>query len=144
MGMSAELDKLIADFAKMPLDTRRKLRAEVRKVGAPVLDQVRANASWSSRIPAATSIKVGYSKSKSGATIVTSAKRAPHARPYEHDGVAGFFRHPVNRPAARRRKPWVSQAARPFFYRAVSEAAPRVEDAYRELIMRVALENGWK
>ncbi|MFI7042588.1 HK97 gp10 family phage protein [Microbispora rosea] len=144
MAMSADLDKLIADFRKMPLDTRRKLRTEIRRVAAPVLSQVRSNAGWSSRIPAATTIKVGYSKSKSGATIVTSARKAPHARPYEHDGVPGTFRHPVNRPAARRRKPWVSQAARPFFYRAVSEAAPKVEDGFRELIMRVARENGWK
>jgi hypothetical protein len=138
--MSAELDKLIADFRVMPLDTRRRLRTEVQRIGKPVLDQVKANASWSSRIPRATRIKVGYSKTRAGVTIVTSAKRAPHARPYEHDGVPGTFRHPVYG----NRKNWVAQTARPFFYQAVSEKASTVEEEFRKLIMRVAHDNGWK
>jgi len=144
MAMSAELDKLIADFRAMPLDTRRRLRTDIQKVGKPVLDQVRHNASWSSRIPGATRMKVGYGKRRGGVTIVTSAKRAPHARPYEHDGVPGTFRHPYNRPAARRPRTWVNNPARPFFYQAISEKSSEVEDQFRELIMRVSRDNGWK
>lgn len=140
MAMSAELDKLIADFRSMPLDTRRKLRTDIRRIARPVLDQVKSNASWSSRIPAASRIKVGYGKKGAGATVVTSARRAPHARPYEHGGVAGIFRHPVYG----NRKNWVPQQARPFFFRAVWEAAPQVEEGFRNLIDQVAHENGWK
>ena len=144
MAMAAELDKLIADFRAMPLDTRRRLRTDIQKVGKPVLDQVKKNASWSSRIPGATRMKVGYGKRRGGVTIVTSAKRAPHAQPYEHDGVAGTFRHPINSPAKRRPRVWVSQSARPFFYRSISEKSREVEKGFQDLIMRVARDNGWK
>jgi hypothetical protein len=38
----------------------------------------------------------------------------------------------------------VNNPARPFFYRAVAEKSSAVEDQFRELIMRVARDNGWK
>lgn len=141
--MSAELKKLIADFGKLPLSLRKEIREGARTIGQPVLDEVRRRASWSTRIPAATRISVRFGKATAGVTIRTSAKKAPHARPYEHGGDPGVFRHPVNRPAKRRRKPWVAQQARPFFTPGVLASQGKVAEAFRDLVVKAANENGW-
>ena len=96
-----ELAKLVADFGKIPPDVRRDLRTGIRKAADPILSQAKSNASWSSRIPRATRIAVGFGKKSAGVSIVVSSKRAPHARPYEHDGEPGTFRHPVFGPRSR-------------------------------------------
>nr|BFE85831.1 hypothetical protein GCM10020093_084320 [Planobispora longispora] len=95
--MSAELKKLIADFGKLPKSMRAEIRASAKEIGDPVLQEVRRRASWSSRIPAATRISVRFGARTSGVTVRTSAKKAPHARPYEHGGERGTFRVPVFR-----------------------------------------------
>ncbi len=99
--MPDELAKLVADFGKIPLGVRRDLRPGIREATEPILSQAKANASWSTRIPRATRVKAAFGKRTAGVSIVVSAKRAPHARPYEHDGEPGTFRHPVFGPRSR-------------------------------------------
>ncbi|GIH76137.1 HK97 gp10 family phage protein [Planobispora longispora] len=140
--MSAELKKLIADFGKLPKSMRAEIRASAKEIGDPVLQEVRRRASWSSRIPAATRISVRFGARTSGVTVRTSAKKAPHARPYEHGGERGTFRVPVFRQKGRR-TPWVDRAARPFFTPGVIAAQDGVADAFRQIVVRVGLKNGW-
>lgn len=141
--MSAELKKLIADLGKLPAELRKEIRDGAKEIGDPVLQAVRRRASWSTRIPAATRIAVRFGRSSAGVTVRTSAKRAPHARPYEHGGEPGVFRHPVYRRKGRR-TPWVTEQARPFFTPGVLESADDVADAFRDLVVRVGRANGWQ
>jgi hypothetical protein len=140
--VSAELKRLIADFGKLPADLRKEIRTGAQEIGKPVLDEVRTRASWSTRIPAATRISTRFGKATAGVTIRTSARRAPHARPYEHGGEPGTFRHPVWRRKGRRTT-WVTEAARPFFIPGTIAAEGEVADAFRRLVMRVGHANGW-
>lgn len=135
----AELQKLIKDLGKIPPDLKRELRPAIRKAAQPVLGQMRANSSWSSRIPAATRISVGLSGSKAGVTLRTNAKRAPHARPYEHGGSAGNFRHPL----FGNKKRWVAQRARPFFFNAADQRANDVRDSLGDTVVEIAKRHGF-
>jgi len=139
--MSDDLRQLAADFGRMPADPRRTLRAEFQTIAAPVLNQARANASWPSRIPGATRISVKYGQRTAGVSIVVSARRAPHARPYENLGNPGTFRHP--RWGHRGPGDWFPQAARPFLFPAAETKAPEVVDGIRDVVARVARENGF-
>jgi hypothetical protein len=141
MGLSgrSELQRLIKDLGALPPDLRRELRPAIRKAAQPVLGQMRANSSWSSRIPAATRISTSLSGSRAGVTLRTNAARAPHARPYEHGGNSGNFRHPL----FGNRKSWVAQRARPFFYRAVDDGADGVRDAIGDTVVEVAKRHGF-
>lgn len=140
--MSAELKRLVADFGKLPASMRKEIRDGANEIGRPVLAEVRRRASWSTRIPAATRISTRFGKATAGVTVRTSAKRAPHARPYEHGGDPGTFRHPVYRRKGRR-TPWVEEAARPFFNPGVLAATDDVADAFRTIVIRVGRANGW-
>jgi hypothetical protein len=140
--VSAELKKLIADLGKLPAELRKEIRSSAKEIGDPVLQSVRRRASWSTRIPAATRISVRFGKATAGVTIKTSAKRAPHARPYEHGGEGGTFRVPVFRRRGRK-TPWVDRAARPFFTPGVLAAEGNVVDEFRKIVIRVGLKNGW-
>ncbi|MEU8055714.1 HK97 gp10 family phage protein [Microbispora bryophytorum] len=137
--MSNELRQLISDFGKIPLDLRRQLRTDIKKAAEPVLSDAKSRASWSSRIPGATRIKVGFGARTAGVSIITRAAKAPHARPYEHGGEPGTFRHPVYG----NRKNWVPQRARPFLAPAVRAKANAVADELGDTVTRVARENGF-
>jgi hypothetical protein len=135
----AQLEALIRDLGAIPPDVRREMAPIVRKAAEPVLSQMKANASWSTRIPGAIRVTGGFGASVTGVTFRVDAKRAPHARPYEHDGAEGTFRHPVYG----NRENWVSQAARPFFYRAVQQGAEQVTNAVADGVMEVAQRHGF-
>lgn len=135
----AQLEALIRDLGAIPPDMRRSMGPAVRKAAEPVLSQMKSNASWSTRIPGAISVTAGFGASISGVTFRVNAGRAPHARPIEHDGAAGTFRHPVYG----NRENWVSQAARPFFYRAVQEKADEVVNSLADVVTEVAQRHGF-
>lgn len=78
--MSRQLKNTDRKFAAA---TRRQVRAAVSESGAAMLADVKSRASWSSRIPAATSVKTTFSVRSAKVQIVTNAKAAPHARPLE-------------------------------------------------------------
>lgn len=118
----------VASFARqlanVPTELRRELRPALRSSGEKVAARVRANASWSSRIPAATKTKVSFSKS-GGVMVFTDQKAAPHARPLEFGNAGMFNRHPVFG-----RDTWVDQPTRPFFMPAVAASE---QDVVREI-----------
>lgn len=135
----AELQRLIKDLGKLPPDLRRELRPALRKAAVPVLEQMRSNASWSHRIPAATRISTSLSGSKAGVSLRTNAKKAPHGRPYEHGGSSGNFRHPV----FGNKKKWVAQRARPFFFKAADQRGDDVRDSLGDTVREIAARHGF-
>lgn len=96
----------------------RATQRGLREVGQKVAEKAKENASWSSRIPQTIKPRV------SGLTAVVvkaGGPSAPHAKPYEHAGAHGTFRHPVFGD----RKNWVTEAARPFLHPAAFDGLQR-------------------
>jgi HK97 gp10 family phage protein len=108
--MADEVEKLIRDLNGVPPDLKRKLRPKLRKAGEVVAEDARRRAAWSTRIPKATRVSTSFTLRRPGVSVVVDKKKAPHARPYEHGGQPGTFRHP--RWGDRRH--WFDQKARPF------------------------------
>lgn len=133
-----ELKGLIKDLGGIPQEVQRELRPALRRAVQPAVQRVRSNASWSSRIPAATKASTSFGRTP-GVTIRVDSKAAPEARPIEHDGRPGTFRHPVYG----NREVWVSQAARPFFYRAIEATADQIRDQIGDVIADVAARHGF-
>jgi len=135
-NLSTQLKTIEPAFARA---IRKNLTAAIRAQGEGVLSDVKSRASWSSRIPDATTIQVRYNTRGASARIQTNKNKAPHARPF--DGASGpVFRHPVygNKSA------WVKQAARPFFMVAVQERKPGIDQAMERMAIRAALDAGFK
>ena len=135
-NLSSQLKTTAPAFARA---IRKNLTAAIRQQGSQVLSDIRERASWSSRIPDATTIQVRYNTRGASARVQTNKNKAPHARPF--DGGSGpVFRHPVygNRGA------WVKQAARPFFMVAVKERKPGIDQAMERMAIRAALDAGFK
>jgi hypothetical protein len=129
-----------SSFAKFARDLKRaeprlakSLRTNMKAAGEIVAEDARQRAGFSSRIP--QNIKVGVAGSR--IRVYVSAKKAPEARPLEHGGREGSFRHPV----FGNRENWVPQPARPFLRPAlraksalvVIAAKKAVDDALREV-----------
>lgn len=112
-------------------ETQKELRPAIRKAGQVLLQDIRSNASWSSRIPKATKLFIGFGPRSSGVQIRTSRRQAPHARPFE--GITGrgdTFRHPVFGNTDK----WVDQPTRPFIQPAVRANEDRVVGAIQKAI----------
>lgn len=111
--------------------TRLVMKAEAKKMA----DKARENASFSTRIPqtiqASTRgalnavVKGGSPTQPKGTPKSAQMGSAPHAKPIEHAGKTGTFRHPLYGT-----KKWVSQAAHPFLKPAVME---HLDDTARAL-----------
>lgn len=138
--MADEIRRLIDDLGKIPKDLKIKLRPGLREAGQVVRDRARLNASWSRRIPAATRVSVGFSKRNPGVAVQVNRQRAPHARPFEHGGKEGTFRHRV----FGHRDRWVEQKARPFLAKAAEEKAPEAERKIADVVDRVTRDAGFK
>jgi hypothetical protein len=108
--MADEIERLIHDMGRIPDDLRKKLRPRLRIAGRIVADDAKARASWSTRIPRAIRVSTSFTGRRPGVSVIVNKSKAPHARPYEHGGEPGKFRHP--RWGDRRR--WFDQQARPF------------------------------
>jgi hypothetical protein len=133
----SQLQNLIRDLHEVPPAIRREFRPIVKKAAAPTLTRMKSNASWSTRIPGAITMRAA--NTTAGVQFRTDAGRAPHARPIEHDGEPGTFRHPVYG----NREVWRPQAARPFFYRAVEATADQVRDGIADGLMQIAAQHGF-
>lgn len=138
----AETRRLVQDLKGLA-DGRlltTSLRRDLKRAAEPIKRKTQANASWSSRIPGAISIGTRFSKRNTGIFIRVNGKRAPHARPYENGGAPGSFRHPVwgNRAA------WVSQPARPFFFKTAAGSMGDVERAAADSVDRAARSAGFR
>jgi hypothetical protein len=137
MGVDrSDLHALIRDLGELPQAFRKTARPAMLAAGRGVLEQMKANAGWSSRIPAA--ISMTPSTTAFGVRFRTDAGRAPHARPYE--GLSG---DPFRAPLWGDREHWYPHAARPFFYRAVDEHAADVVEALGEALDQAAAETGF-
>lgn len=138
--MAGEIQKLVADLRNVPKELRSQLRPAVQKAAREVLTEARSRASWSSRIPGAMRIAVRFTGRMAGASVVVRAARAPHARPYEHLGDPGRFRHPVFGD----RDAWVTQAARPFLFPAARATRDRVAAEIDQAVEQALRRTGWR
>lgn len=133
----AELaDVIAADLRRLPLETRKKIRPKLRRVGGRVAAAAKANASWSSRIPATVRVVTSFRFEREGVAVKLGGRGTPHARPYE--GLTRDpFRHPVNADPRKTRGEWtwVSQAARPML-----RPAARANEAETNREMLAALD----
>lgn len=109
-----EFKRFAQDLGKIPNEVRRELRPVLRRSAQRPLAEARRNAAWSSRIPGATRISVGFSKRNPNVALVVNKNKAPHARPKENQGKPGTFRSPV----FGNRDVWVNHRAQPFLFRA--------------------------
>lgn len=132
----SQVQALISDLGELPPAFRKAARPRVLAAGRGVLELMRSHASWSTRIPAAISMTAGTTAIS--VRFRTDAGRAPHARPYE--GISGDpFRHPLFGD----RESWWDQAARPFFYRSVTEGAGQVVEQLGEALDQAAAQTGF-
>jgi hypothetical protein len=72
--------------------------------------------------------------------VVVDKKKAPHARPYEHGGQAGTFRHP--RWGDRRR--WFDQMARPFLAPALASKGDEAGRLIAEAVDETTRDAGFR
>lgn len=132
----------VTSFARqlrdVPKEFRRELRPKIRKASDKVAGKIRANASWSSRIPGAVKTQVSFSSRSGGVRVFVDSDAAPHARPMEFgsQGRRGVNRHPVFG-----RDVWVDQPAKPFFMKAVRESEQdvvlEIQDAIDNALRRI-------
>lgn len=107
----------------------KELNKELRNiVKAKIIPDAKANASWSTRIPAA--IKPSVTTKQIGVRVAGSGRKgstrqAAHAYPFENTSNTGWFRHPV----FGNREVWVNQNARPFLRPAVESNQEEVAQA---------------
>lgn len=132
----SQLKALIRDLGQVPAAVQRTMRPAILKAGQPVLAQMKSNASWSTRIPGAITMKPAGSFA--GVQFRVNSGPAPHARPYEHFGEPGTFRAPL----WGNREHWYPHRARPFFYRAVEEKADEVVNVLADAVMQAAEQHG--
>lgn len=125
--MANDVQRFIDHFGEVPKDLKREIRPELRAAGRLVADeaQVRA-ASFSTKIPRAVKVRVSFAQRRPGVSVIVDKKIAPNARPEEHLGRPGFFRHMVFGHQDR----WVSQEAHPFLAPA---AESKVDEAARQI-----------
>lgn len=128
-----ELRALVRELGVMTPVVRRELRTGFREVGRGAADAAKADASWSSRIPKAISVRPLTGARTAGVYLRVNSARAPHARPYEGIGGQATFRHPVFG-----RNRWVAEATRPYLTPAVQHARPDAEKAAKDAVLAAA------
>ncbi len=133
---------LVGELGVLPTEIRRELRTGFRAAGQRALETARDNASWSSRIPGAITMRVSTSGPSTGVALRVDAARAPHARPYEGltRGGRSTFRHPVFGTV----ESWVAQATRPFLRPAVQSVRDDVVQAARDAVQSAARHAGFR
>jgi hypothetical protein len=138
-----EIERLQRDLGEIPKELRRRLRPALREAGEDLAGQARSNASWSSKIPSATKVRVSFAKRRPGVSVGVDKKLAPNARPFEHGGEPGSFRHPVY-PVPGRRVAWVSQVARPFLAPAAEAKEDQAVGKIADAVDRTTREAGFR
>jgi hypothetical protein len=127
------------DMRALPEEARKAVRPALRKAGMVVAREAMVNASWSSRIPGTIRVVTSFRVNREGITVRAGGSAAPHARPYEHLGEPGAFRHPVYG----NREVWVSQTARPFLFKAARSTEGTVTEMVLETMDEVAQSLGF-
>ena len=116
---TSSFSKFARDLRAVAPELKLELLREMKSAGEIVAEDARSRADWSEKIPPAIKVKVSGDTIK----VVADAKKAPNAKPIEHGGKGGTFRHPV----FGNRDVWVDQQARPFLRPALT--------ANRELVV---------
>lgn len=139
--MANEVREFTKKFGKVPQELKRQLRPELRIIGNEVKAEAVSNAWWSTRIPGATRVAVGFTARNPGVSIVVNKNKAPEARPIEHGGRGGSFRHPV---FGHRDRRWEEQPARPFLAPAAEAKGDSAAEKVGDLFVRVTREAGFR
>lgn len=74
-------------------DVYKQMRGEIKDQGKVVAADAAARAAWSTRIP--ETIRPSILNNTTLVIRAGNPKTAPHAKPIEHGGKQGTFRHPV-------------------------------------------------
>jgi len=94
LGMTTNLDAINMQLKdvdrKFGAAVKKELRAAVAASGIELVAAIKAEASWSSRIPGATSIATTFGAKKASIRIRTDKKKAPHARGLEMGNADSF------------------------------------------------------
>lgn len=132
---TAELEWLVKEFSQVPNELRPAIRAAARGAAQGFTSAVKADASWSSRIPAAVKVSTSFAQKGAGVKVGVDSTRAPHARPYEGLAAGGnraSFRHPV----FGNREVWVTQTTRPFFRKNIEPQRAKFLDALESALIQ--------
>lgn len=126
-----EVAELIRDLENIPRDARRYVRPALAGAGRDLLNRARSNASWSTRIPAATRLSIRFARNP-GVDVITDGRRAPHAHVFENQGRPGRKAHPL----FGNRSYWFRFAARPYLAPAMDAEAPHAVAAMGDALER--------
>lgn len=100
LGVQADLTQLNQQLKevdkKFAAAVKKNLRLAVSTAGSDLISAMRSEASWSSRIPGATSMAVSFGAKKSSIRIKVDHKKAPHARPLELGNKTTFSEDIIN------------------------------------------------
>jgi hypothetical protein len=133
----------LADLFKAAKAAEGKIQVELRRgiktAAKPIVDGVKAEASFSSRIPGAVKVKAGFASKGATVTVIADPKAAPEAAPLNNGDRGGNFRHPVYG----NRENWVSQPAHPFFVTGAKHGAPAAEQAMLKVMDDIAHQLGF-
>ncbi len=133
---------LMRDLRALEPEISKELKATFQDLGSDMVRDVKANASWSSRIPSAVSLSVTQTR----VGVKASRRKAPHARSYEGISGSGIFgtkssfRHPV----FGNRSVWVNQSTRPFVAPAIRAHQEEFMDRASDAVADAARQVGWK
>ena len=151
---SKDLYRLVKDLDQIDKKIAREMKKEMRAAADPIVQRVRSEAAqFSKRIPPAVKASTRFTKKTTAVLITVNRKQAPHARPINNDGKAGFFTHPIPIRAAGTRRgrlrqsvrgDQVRQKARPFFYGPIVAADHDVEVAVQRAADRAMRQAGFK
>lgn len=115
------------DMRALEPETRKQIRPALRKAGQILAREVQFRTSWSSRIPQTVRVRTSFRVNREGVDVIMGNTSTPHARPIEHLGKEGTFRHQVYGQA----DVYVDQPARPALFPAAVEAEGAMTEEVR-------------
>ena len=146
VGMAVDLDslreQLKATDKKFAASVRKQLRAATAEAGAELLAAVKSEASWSSRIPGATSVTFSFSANKAGARLKVDKRKAPHARPLEQGNSTTFSDAVINKAGGFKTVNGKRVAVNRFIYKAMKKTGNGVGRALRHPVYHKIGEPG--
>ncbi len=141
--MTVEYDSVraaVRGLGRATPELKRALRPRLRSAGEAIRQDMKARASYSSRIPGAIGMTTSFSAKGGGVRLRVNQAKAPHARVLERGnlkGRHGTFRHPVFGD----RETWATQQTRPYFFPALQAGRSLMErnitDAVRASLREV-------
>ena len=100
LGMTTNLDALNMQLKEtdklFAAGVKKRLRDAVSLAGTDLVSAIKAEASWSRYIPAATSIAMTFGAKRASIRIRVDRKKAPHARGLEFGNSTAFSEKVIN------------------------------------------------